>query len=169
MSTSEIIILIVLIPLTVLNLYYFTIGKKKKRAAAQGYRQIFSELEKKTITELAKNHLEFDQRQAFLNDAGQGVMLSFSEQSRQMAITLKDSFHLIPFSDVRTCSVRHDESNGKYFNIRVELKTTDRPITIAFGTRHWSPKSIWGKMIIEDATEFCNLVNTHCNRGVSGT
>ena len=93
--------------------------EKKKKAAAQNYRQTFSELESKTIAEMEKNNLKVDEKQAFLNDIGQGVQLSFSKESRQMAVTLKDAFHLIPLSDVQVCSVQHDELNGKYSNIRV--------------------------------------------------
>jgi hypothetical protein len=169
MSTSEILVLIVLIPFTAFNLYYLTFGKKKKQAANQHLRQTFSELENKTIAEMEKNNLKFNEKQAFLNDAGQGVQLSFGKESWQMAITLKDAFHLMPFSDVLACSVQHDELNGKYSNIRAEIKTTDKVITIVFGTKARKPKSIIGKMIIEEATEFCNLVNTHCNLAVSET
>jgi hypothetical protein len=169
MSTSEILLLIVLIPITAFNLYYLTLGKKKKKAAAQNYRQTLSELENKTIAEMEKNNLKFDEKQAFLNDAGQGVQLSFSKDSRQMAVTLKEAFHLMPFSDVQTCSVQHDESNRKYSHIRVEIMTTDKVITIVFGTKAWRTKSIMGKMIIEEATEFCNLINAHCNLAVSET
>jgi hypothetical protein len=169
MSTTEIILLIVLIPITAFNLYYLTIGKKKKKAAAKNYRQTFSELESKTIAEMEKNNLKFDEKQAFLNDVGQGVQLSFSKESGQMAITLKDAFHLMPFSDMQVCSVQHDESNGKYSNIRVEIKTTDKVITIVFGTKPWRPKSMLGKMVIGEATEFCNLVNAHSNLAVSET
>jgi hypothetical protein len=163
MSTSEIFLLIVLIPITAFNLYIMTIGKKKKRAATQRYRQTFSELEKKTIAEMEKKNLKFDEQQYFLNDAAQGVQLSFSKESRQMAITLKDAFHLVPFSDVQACSIQHDESNGKYSNTRVEIKTRDKVISIVFGTTAWRPKSFLGKMIIENATEFCNLINAHCS------
>jgi hypothetical protein len=116
---------------------------------------------------MGKNNLKFDEKQAFLNDVGQGVQLSFSKESRHMAITLKDAFHLMPLSDVQVCSVQHDESNGKYSNIRVEIKTTDKVITIVFGTRPWRPKSMLGKMVIGEATEFCNLVNAHSKLVVS--
>jgi hypothetical protein len=166
MSTSEIILLIALIPITAFNVYYLTIGKKKKQAASQHIRQTFSELESKTIAEAEKSNIKFNDKQNFLNDALQGVLLSFSTKSRQMAITLKDAFHLIPFGDVRACSVQHDESNGMYSNIRVEIKTTDKVITIVFGTRAWKPKSLMENKIMEEATEFCNLVNTHSNREV---
>jgi hypothetical protein len=169
MSASEILLLILLIPITAFNIYYLTIGKKKKQAATQQYRQTFSELERKTIAEMEKSNLKLDEKQAFLNDAGQGVQLSFSKESKQMAITMKDAFHLIPFSDVQPCSVQHDESNGKYSNIRVEIKTTDKVITIAFGTMAWRPKSFLGRMIIENATDFCNLVNNYCSLAVSET
>ena len=167
MSTTEIILLIVLIPFTAFNIYNLTLGKKKGRAAAQHYRQVFSELENKTIAEMEKYNLKFDKKQAFLNDAGQGVQLSFSKESRKMALTLKDVFHVIPFSDVQACSVQNDELNGKYSNIRVEIKTTDKIIPIVFGTMPRRPKSMMGKMVIEEATEFCNLVNTQCNLAVS--
>jgi hypothetical protein len=166
MSTLDIILIFGLIPITAFNLYYLTIGKKKKKAAIQNYRQTFSELENKTIAEMEKNHLKFDKKQAFLNDAGQGVQLSFSKESKQMAITLKDTFHWMPFSDVKTCSVQHDEANGKFSNIRVEIKTTDKVITLVFGTKAWRPKSILGKMVIENAMEFCNLVITYCKPSV---
>lgn len=166
MSTLDIILIVGLIPITAFNLYYFTIGKKRRQAAAQYYKQIFSELENKTIAEMEKNHLQFDKKQAFLNDAGQGVQLSFSKESKQMAITLEDAFHWMPFSDIKTCSVQHDEANGKYSNIRVEIKTTGKVITFVFGTRAWRPKSILGKMVIENAMEFCNLVNNHCKPSV---
>ena len=167
MSTTEIILVIVLIPITAFNLYYFTIGKKKRKAAAQNYRQIFSELESKTIAEMEKNKLKFDEKQAFLNDIGQGVQLSFSKESRHMAITLKDAFHVLPLSDLQACSVQHYESKGKYSNIRVEIKTADKVITIVFGTRPWRPKSMLGKMVFDEATEFCNLVNAHSHPAVS--
>jgi hypothetical protein len=83
-----------------------------------------------------------------------------------MAITLKDAFHVLPLSDVQACSVQHDESKGKYSNIRVEIKTADKVITIVFGTRPWRPKSMLGKMVIDEATEFCNLVNVHSDPAV---
>jgi hypothetical protein len=167
MSTTEILLLIVLIPFTVFNIYNLTIGKKKKREGTQHYRQIFAELENKTIAEMEKNNLKFDEKQFFLSDVAEGIQLSFSKESRQMAITLKDAFHWMPVSDVQACCVQHDESKGKYSNIRVEIKTTDKAITFVFGTRAWRPKSFLGKMVIENAAEFCNLVNTLCNLPVS--
>ena len=162
MSTLEIILIIGLIPITAFNIYYFTIGRKKKREREQYCRQIISELEKKTLTEMEKNHLQFDEKQTFLNDAGEGIQLSFSKDRRQMAITLKEAFHWMHFSDVKGCSVRHDEANGKYSNIRVEIETAKKVITIVFGTRAWRPKSFVGKLVIENAMEFCNLVKARC-------
>lgn len=166
MSTLEIILIIGLIPITAFNIYYFAIGKKKKRAGEQHCRQVLSELEKKTLAEMDKHHLKFDEKQAFLNDAGEGVQLSFGKESGKMAVTLKDAFHWMNFSDVKACSVRHDESNGKYSNVRVEIKTTNKVITIVFGTRAWRPKSFVGKLVIENAMEFYSLVKTHCKLSV---
>ena len=162
MSTLEIILILGLIPITAFNIYYFTIGRKKKQAREQYCRQIISELERKTIAEMEKNHLQFDEKQAFINDAGEGVQLSFSNDRGQMAITLKEAFHWMHFSDVKGCTVRHDEANGKYSNIRVEIKTTKKVITIVFGTRAWRPKSFVGKLVLENAMEFCNLVKARC-------
>ena len=79
-----------------------------------------------------------------------------------MAITLKEAFHWMHFSDVKGCSVRQDEANGKYSNIRVEIETAKKVITIVFGTRAWRPKSFVGKLVIENAMEFCNLVKARC-------
>lgn len=165
MSPSEIILLIALVPLTAFNLYLLAMRKKRKRGA-KDYMQTFSELENKTIAEMKKNNLAFDEKQAFLNDAGQGVLLSFSKESRQMAIALNDAFYLMPFRDVQACSVQYDASNGKYSNIRVEIKATGEVITFVFGTRTWSPKSTVGKMILEEAAECCKLVKTHCDLAV---
>ncbi|MDA8124581.1 MAG: hypothetical protein M0009_05265 [Deltaproteobacteria bacterium] len=161
MSTTEIVLILFLIPLTAFNLYHLTVGKKKKRAAAQQYRQIFSELAQKTSAEMEKRKLQFDEQQFFLNDAGEGIQLSFDKESRQMALTLKDAFHVLSLNDVQPCSVRHDEENGKYSNIRVEVRTAEQVIPIALGTKAWRPKSILGKMIIENATDFCNQINAH--------
>lgn len=169
MSTAEILLIVILVPVTALNIYYFTIGRKKKQEAIRRYKQALAELESKTIAEMEKNHLQFEEKQSFLNDAGQGVQLSFSRKDQQMAVTLKDAFHLVPFSQMEPCSVHYDEADGKYANIRVEIKTPDAVIPIVFGTRAWRPRSIMGKMILEETTECCNLVNRQRGLAASGT
>jgi hypothetical protein len=166
MSTSEILLGIVLVLFTAFNIYILTIGKKKRQAVAQSYKKTFSELANKTIAEAEKNNVKLDDKHFYLNDVAEGVQLSFDKESRKMAITLKDAFHLIPFSDVQPCSVQHDESNGKCSNIRVEVRTADKVIPIVFGKEARRPKSFLGKMVIENATEFCNVINAYCIHSV---
>ncbi len=161
MSTAAIILLIVLIPLTAFNLYILVLRKRKK-AATRAYQQVFSELELKAAAEMEKRNLDLDEKQAFLNDAGQGILISFNGESGMMAVTLKDAFHVMPASDVKGCHVRYDEANGKYSRIRVEIETSGMPIIFVFGTGEWRPKSALGEMIMEEAREFCNRIRTHC-------
>ena len=166
MNLLQYVLLVFLVLLTLFNLYYLIIGRRKKKQAVAAFKQTLAELENKTFKEMKNRQLHFSEKHGYINDQNAGILLTFDHEKRKMGITLKDEFYLIPFDKVLSCTNKHDTlDNGKWTNISVELETEDQIITLLFGSRSWKPNSTLAKFILEDSEEFCTLVNTFCKEG----
>ena len=159
----EYILMFALILLTLFNLYALTAGKKKKKNSVALYKQTLTTLENKAFEEMKKNKISFDEKHGYINDLNEGILLTFDNAKRMMGITLKDAFYLIPFSEVLSCTSKHDTlENGKFTQFTVEVETQDSIITLLFGSRPWREKSTFAQFILADTQEFCSLVTGHC-------
>jgi hypothetical protein len=157
------ILFVALILLTVFNFYALTTGRKKKIKGEQTFKQILIDLENKAFSEMKKNHVVFDEKHGYLNDANQGFFLTFDSKNRKMGITLKEEFYLIAYDEVISCEVKNDPlPKGLVTNVRVELETKDDLLVFVFGTKKWKTKSHWGAFLLADAQEFCKMVTSHC-------
>ncbi len=164
MNVLQYILFVLLVLMTVFNIYILTIGKKKRKQAAAAFKQTLAYLENKTFDEMKKRKLHFSEKHGYINDLNEGILLTFDHEKEMMGITLKEAFYLIPFDDILSCKERHDTlENGKWTNIGVELETKEQFLTLLFGSRKWKPTSTLAKFIISDAEEFCSLVNAVSN------
>ena len=158
-----------LILLTVFNFYALTTGRKKKLKGEETFKKILRDLENKTFVEMKKNHISFDEKHGYINDANQGFFLSFDSKKRKMGIATNDEFFLLDYDEVVSCEVKSDPlAKGLVTNVRIELETKDDQLVFVFGTKEWKPKSRWGAFLLSDAQEFCNFVQSHCLGGNIG-
>ncbi len=167
MNLLQYILLTLLVPLTLFNLYSLTIGRKKKKQAVASFKQTLADLENKTFKEMKKRQLHFSEKHGYINDLNEGILLTFDYEKEKMGITLKDAFYLISFADIINCKEQYDIlESGRWTNISVELETKDQFITLLFGSKIWKPSSSLAKFILSDVQEFCSLVNkVRCNDG----
>ncbi|MGE4583921.1 MAG: hypothetical protein AB7C91_04675 [Sphaerochaeta sp.] len=162
------ILLIALILFTAFNFYAFTVGKKKKQQATNNYQQTLKALEQQAYEAMQERKIHFDQKQGYINDLNEGILITFDHANHLVGITLKDAFYLFGFSDFLGVKQTYDTlENGKLTNIAVEIETKDSVITLLFGTKEWKRNSYLGKFLLSDSQELCTLLERECKSAAS--
>jgi hypothetical protein len=164
-SIIQYVLLVLLVAITLLNIYALTVGKKKKQQATANYKQTLRDLELKAYDLMKEHKLSFDEKHGYINDSGSGILLTFDNEKQMAGITLSDEFYLFPFSDFVDCKQTYETlQNKKLSNISVEIETKDSIITLLFGLKAWRPNSYLGKFLLSDTQEFCTILKRQCEK-----
>ncbi|HZJ88359.1 MAG TPA: hypothetical protein VFC80_04325 [Sphaerochaeta sp.] len=162
MSILQLILFAVLIPLTLFNFYFFTIGRKKRSRSQAEYQQILAKIERQAMEISKQAQLPFETQLRFLNDASQGILLAFDSVGELVGVFFDGSHHLFYRKDFLKAKQRWDQVDAKRItNISVEIETTEEVLTVIFGTKAYRPNSYLGKFILEDTQDFCTRINEH--------
>ncbi len=162
MSTFQLILFVVLVPLTVFNIYSLTVGRKKRKTADVKYQQILVEIEKQALSIAKREKLPFETQMRFLNDANQGILLAFDKKGELAGVFFDGSYHLFYQKNFLGAQQTWEVVNEKHItNISVKIETTEEVLTVIFGTRTYRPRSYLGKFILKDSNEFCTAINAH--------
>lgn len=161
--TQQYVLLALMALLTIFNFYVFVLGREKRERAKAGFQQTLAALDKEATAFMKQRSLNFDVKQGYINDLGEGVLLTFDTERKQVAIFLKDARYTFGFDEFVSCSLRYDtHSNNKISNITVEIETKDSVIALLFGSKQRKPNSYLGNFILSDSKEFCTLLEQHC-------
>jgi hypothetical protein len=159
MHIVQYILFLLLGLVTLLNLYYFTIGRKRKRAVDASVQQTMHTLDRRTAELAKQKKLSFDVKQNYLNDRSQGVVLAIDSTQRIIAIILETETHLLTCDEVRKAQQTYQTlPGGKITNLCVEVETPDAVISITFASRTYRPTSYLGKFLLEESAEFAATI-----------
>ena len=157
------LLLFLLIGFTALNFYALTVGRKKKKQAHANYKQTLRLLEQRAYEKMQEHNVHFDEKQGYMNDLSEGILLTFDTKKKMVGITLKDAFYLFAYADFVSCKQTYETvDKNKLANISVEIETKDSIITLVFGSKSWKATSYLGKFLLSDTKEFCSLLESHC-------
>ncbi len=163
MGILQYLLIAFLVLVTVANIYTMTIGKKNRQRASANYKITLHNLDVKTKEYMQEFGYHFDEKQGYINDAGDGFLLNFDTKKQVVGITLTNEFFHFPYADFVSCKQSYETlENGKLSNISVVVETNEEVITLRFGTKDWKEKSYLGKFLLQDTLEFCSILDKHC-------
>lgn len=159
------IILLLLIALTLFNLYNFTVGKRRRKSAHTDYKRTIALLEQDALAVVKKEKLRFETQIGYINDQNQGILLTFDKEGEMVGIFLTGEHHIIRFDEFISAT-RHytEEENKRITAIVVDVETTTSVLTITFGSRTYRASSYLGKFILSDSEEFASRITDHLRR-----
>ncbi|MGH0052144.1 MAG: hypothetical protein ACQ5SW_01980 [Sphaerochaetaceae bacterium] len=166
MDILQYFLIILLIVITAINLYALTIGKKNRNRATANYQLTLQKLGAR-VNELMKEYgYDFADRQGYINDIGDGILLCFDTKKQVVGIALAETFYHFSYADFISCKQTYDEisERGKLSNISVTIETKEEIITLVFGTKAWRKNSYLGKFLLQDSKEFCSILERHCKK-----
>jgi len=164
-SIIQYLLLVLLIAFTLVNIYSFTIGRKKRKSASHNYQEILRKLEQQAFNYMKKHKLKFVEKRGYITDSGEGILLTFDFDHQKVGITLSEEIHVFDFSEFITCERTYDTlNNGKITNVEVNVKTTRGDITLLFGSKPRKPKSYLGGFLLSDSQEFCDYLMESCHK-----
>ena len=155
MTPFQIILLVLLVPITIFNLLFLTSGRKKSKEGQMRYQRIMTELSYKAIDELGSSKsLEFF---PFMSDSGKGCLLCFDRKKDIEALVTYDEVFKMKISDPKSCEVIKDVENGKTLKsiyCEVENPQTGESIVIPICEKPHRAKGYFGKFLQKDAEDF---------------
>lgn len=165
MSTTAIIqyiLLLLLVAFTLFNLYAFTAGKKRRRAAQSDFRRTLAALEQEALAVVEQEKVSFETKIGYMNDRNQGILLTFDAQHEVLGIFLSGEHHLIRADRFISATQRYEAlGDKKITNIVVDIETEESVITVLFASRSYRPSSYLGKFILSDSREFASRITDH--------
>lgn len=148
---------------TLFNLYYFFIGRKRKRAIDASVQRTMYALDRRASGIEHQRDLSFDVKQNYLNDRSQGVVLAIDSTKRVVAIILAEETHFISCEElVKAQQTYQTLPGGKITDLCVEVETQDAIISVTFASRRYRPTSYLGKFLLEESAEFVATIEGAC-------
>lgn len=161
-SIIQYILLVLLVIFTVFNFYNLTAGKKRRKAAQNEFKRTLALLEQDAMKVVKKEKVAFETKIGYMNDQGQGILLTFDKEHELLGIFLSGEHHIIRKDEFVSAKQRYEQCDGKKItNIVVEVETTSSVLAIIFGTREYRPTGYLGKFILSDSEEFATRVTEH--------
>ena len=155
MTPVQIILLVLLVPITVFNFLFLTSGRKKSKEGQMRYQRIMTELSYKAVDELGSSkNLQFF---PFMSDSGKGCLLCFDRKKDLEAIVTYDEVFKMKISTPKSCEIIKDVENDKTLKsiyCEVEDLQTGESIVIPICEKPHRAKGYFGKFLQKDAEDF---------------
>jgi hypothetical protein len=152
------ILLMVLVAITLFNIYAFVAGKRKKAASAVEVNRQQKELGEHALVLAKKERLDFNLHTMYMNDQGQGIFLAFDEKRKKLGIFMADDDRLFSYDDIVSVNREEKRDGGYVQDICLVLTTEEEKISYSFGKERRKASSMLGKFILNDAEECVTVI-----------
>lgn len=161
-SIVQYILLGLLAAFTLFNLFIFTVGRKRRRAAQHSHQETMAALEQEAMAVVKKEKVSFETKLGYMNDQSQGVLLTFDKQHELVGIFLRGQYYLIWGEQFISATQRYEtRDDKKVTDVVVDVETEESIITVTFATRAYRPSSYLGKFILSDSQDFATRITEH--------
>ena len=150
------IIALLLIALTLFNLFATLSAKKRKAISQNEYARSMKEIEDKLLRIQKERNLDFKGIKRVVNDNNEGIVLVWDNLKKVGAIGMKDDTLLFSYSDISEVKKEYEKKGKKIISARIILTLKDAIYTYTFASKPFSPKGILGRVIYESCEEFAS-------------
>ena len=158
-SVLTYILFLIIIAITLFNLYATITAKKRKQISSQSFQVKCKEIEDELLKIQKQNKLDFSYIKRMANDQDEVIILVKDLKNKVAAIAMKDDIKTFFFSSFRGANCFYEKSNKKILSAKVEVTINDDIFTYNFGTKPFRQNGIIGKVIIETCEEFVKALN----------
>lgn len=144
MSILQIILIILILPLTFMNIHYFTVGRKEKALAYKKKQDVINSLNsnKKLLDKYGTYTVS-----EYMSDIGDNYFLCKSKSSDIGAIVTESSFYVLNPLSSFSCDVKVIEEKRKYKSIICEILSGSEikfviPISVNSHYKKWLGKNL---------------------------
>lgn len=153
------IILVLLLFVTIINIYSITLGKKKKNYNELLVNNLKMLIEKRYIEIVNTIGFIESKRYFFVSDCNKGFLLAFDSTNHIFIIITETNYNIFKSNEVHFCN-KSISKEGKYLlQSKAVISTESDNVEIIFGSKKRKSSSILGKFIIDSTTHFSKLIN----------
>lgn len=155
MTPLQIVLLILLVPITLFNFLFLTSGRKKNKEGRMQYQRIMSELSEKAVRELgqSKTMVVFP----YLSDSDVGCLLCIDRKKDLEAIVTDAVVLKMKISSPKSCEILSETDGVKMLgslSCRVDYPETGESLEIPFGSKPHRINGYIGRFLVRNAEEF---------------
>ncbi len=153
------ILLIVLIAITIINFYSFTIGKKIKKNNELQFLLLQKKLEEKSLKIIEKEKILVNSKHFFVSDINEGFLLILDNAKKLVLIISDDTYNTYLAKDIVACKSIFKKNKNVLLQSSSIIETNDSEYEFTFGTKKRKANSVLGKFIIDTTDQFTDLIN----------
>lgn len=154
------ILLIILILITLINIYSFTYGRKIKKNNEQQLNFLKITLEKKSKEILKSKKITASSKHFFVSDIDEGFLLIFDKINNLFVVITETGYDIFYSKDVIECK-NIINKEGKFLLTSKSIISTNLGDTeFVFGEKKRKSSTILAKFIIDTTQQFTSLIDS---------
>lgn len=151
---------VVLIIITVINLYVTLGSKKRKQKAVLSYQNAMLPVEKSLLELEKQKKLKFDKVKKLVNDEGAAIIFVSDTKQDFHAIAMKDDLLSFKGEEIKNVKKLYEENGRKISFMKIEVLVNNISYTYTIASRPFNPKGFFGKVLYEDADTLYSLLSS---------
>ena len=165
MGTASYIIFLLLLGLTIFNLFAMISAKKRKSRAAYDYNRVMKPLDDKLLKAMKERKIEFTAVQRFVNDLGEGIVVVRDLKKKVFGIATAEHLIIESYSALEEVKGIYEKSGMKVPKAEVEASIGDTVYTFVIASRPFFLKGLIGSILRESYNDFIDLLQSICDEG----
>lgn len=154
------VIVLILIIITVINLYVTLGSKKRKQKAISSYQNAMLPVEKSLLELEKQKKLKFDKVKKLVNDEGSAIIFVSDTKQDFNAIAMKDDLLSFRSEELKNVRKLYEEDGKKISFMKIEVLVNNVFYTYTIASRPFNPKGFFGKVLYEDADTLFSLLSS---------
>ncbi len=167
MGRVSYIIFLVLLALTIFNLFATLSAKKRKNKAAYDYNRVMKPLDDKLLKAMKERKIEFTAVQRFVNDLGEGIVIVRDLERKIFGIATADHLIIEGYSSLEEVKGIYEKKGMRVPKAEVEATIGDTVYTFVIASRPFFPRGLIGSILRDSYNELVDLLQGISNEGRS--
>ena len=152
------ILALILIAITLFNLYATSTSKTRKTYSPGQYQQIMAPIETALLKEMKKRSLNFSKVKRLMTYKDEGIILGYDTKNKMFAVAMGNHIIIDPSSELKDVRKVYETSGKNVLGAKVILAIKDEEYTYAIATKKFNPKGIIGKVVYDTTEDFYNFM-----------
>lgn len=149
-------ILVILIIISLINLYYFTYGRKLKLNNKKHFTKLQNDLEQKYNKFLHDNKISPSYKKLIVSDNNSGFIILIDKDINNLVFIEENNINIIKTETIESIDKNLKKDDKALFEANITIQTNNNIYTYFFGTKKRKLKSVISKFIIDN----CNATHS---------
>ena len=153
------IVAMILIAVTLFNLYATATSKKRRNFSKAKYGEIMGPVENALLKEMKKRKLNFDKVKRLMTYDDEALILGHDTEKKVFAIAMAGQIVIEQDSILNDVKKVYETSGKKVLSSKVILDIGEDIYTYDIATKPFNPKGIIGKVVYDTTEDFYNFMD----------